>query len=242
VNLFSEKDWVYYDFGPKECVPLVCIPGITGTPDVFYKQMISLCPKGYRIIAVCILFNWLILFSSQRYCDKNVQNVTIKWILYQVESPAYTTHERWLKGFDRFLDTLKLPKVLIQTQLSVSFDCFNFLLFWHEHWTWPITSIHIFLLNLNNSMFSFSSSDSSLWNCIGRLLSSMLCSVPTQACRIVDFVYYILWYTILRWQRSLCRTVCSLWWNKHKHQHKHILSSHSSNSINLNFSYNEIQS
>jgi maspardin len=79
VHLFSEKDWVYYDFGPKECVPLVCIPGITGTPDVFYKQILSLCPKGYRIIAV--------------------------------ESPPYTTYERWLKGFDRFLDALKISKV-----------------------------------------------------------------------------------------------------------------------------------
>jgi len=48
----NEKIWKYYDFGPKEAVPLVCIPGASGTAEIFYKQMISLCPKGYRIVSV----------------------------------------------------------------------------------------------------------------------------------------------------------------------------------------------
>lgn len=48
----NEKIWKYYDFGPKEATPLVCIPGASGTAEIFYKQMISLCPKGYRIVSV----------------------------------------------------------------------------------------------------------------------------------------------------------------------------------------------
>jgi len=48
----NEKIWKYYDFGPKEAIPLVCIPGASGTAEIFYKQIISLCPKGYRIISV----------------------------------------------------------------------------------------------------------------------------------------------------------------------------------------------
>jgi maspardin len=48
----NEKIWKYYDFGPKDAIPLVCIPGASGTAEVFYRQMISLCPKGYRIVSV----------------------------------------------------------------------------------------------------------------------------------------------------------------------------------------------
>jgi len=31
---------------------LLCIPGASGTAEIFYRQMISLCPKGYRIISI----------------------------------------------------------------------------------------------------------------------------------------------------------------------------------------------
>lgn len=47
-----EKVWKYYDWGPKELPPLVCIPGVSGTAESFYKQFLTLCPRGYRVIAV----------------------------------------------------------------------------------------------------------------------------------------------------------------------------------------------
>lgn len=39
------KQWRYYDFGPKTVPPLICIPGITGTADVYYKQIMALSMK-----------------------------------------------------------------------------------------------------------------------------------------------------------------------------------------------------
>ncbi len=42
----------FYDYGPKDVPPLVFIPGASGTAEVFYKQFLSLCPKGYRLISV----------------------------------------------------------------------------------------------------------------------------------------------------------------------------------------------
>ncbi|EGG13405.1 alpha/beta hydrolase fold-1 domain-containing protein [Cavenderia fasciculata] len=48
----SEKVWKYYDFGPKDVAPLILIPGVSGTGEIFYKQMVSLCPKGFRLIAI----------------------------------------------------------------------------------------------------------------------------------------------------------------------------------------------
>ncbi|CAN8237992.1 unnamed protein product [Cochlearia groenlandica] len=52
------KQWRYYDYGPKTVPPLICIPGIAGTADVYYKQIMSLSIKGYRVISVDIPRVW----------------------------------------------------------------------------------------------------------------------------------------------------------------------------------------
>ncbi|KAL5541060.1 hypothetical protein UlMin_042633 [Ulmus minor] len=52
------KQWRYYDFGPKEVPPLICLPGTAGTADVYYKQIMALSFKGYRIISVDIPRVW----------------------------------------------------------------------------------------------------------------------------------------------------------------------------------------
>ncbi|XP_047327535.1 maspardin-like [Impatiens glandulifera] len=54
----GSKQWRYYDFGPKSVPPLICLPGIAGTADVFYKQIMSLSMKGYRVISVDIPRVW----------------------------------------------------------------------------------------------------------------------------------------------------------------------------------------
>ncbi|XP_071919350.1 uncharacterized protein [Coffea arabica] len=54
----GSKHWRYYDFGPKAVPPLICLPGITGTADVHYKQIMSLSMKGYRVISVDIPRVW----------------------------------------------------------------------------------------------------------------------------------------------------------------------------------------
>ncbi|KAJ6712324.1 ACID CLUSTER PROTEIN 33 [Salix viminalis] len=52
------KQWRYYDFGPKVVPPLICLPGIAGTSDVYYKQIMALSLKGYRVISVDIPCVW----------------------------------------------------------------------------------------------------------------------------------------------------------------------------------------
>ncbi|KAJ8764195.1 hypothetical protein K2173_005375 [Erythroxylum novogranatense] len=52
------KQWRYYDFGPKVVPPLICLPGLAGTADVYYKQIMSLSMKGYRVISVDIPRVW----------------------------------------------------------------------------------------------------------------------------------------------------------------------------------------
>ncbi|XP_076919016.1 uncharacterized protein LOC143579656 isoform X2 [Bidens hawaiensis] len=52
------KQWRYYDFGPKVMPPLICLPGTAGTADVYYKQIMALSIKGYRVISVDIPRVW----------------------------------------------------------------------------------------------------------------------------------------------------------------------------------------
>ncbi|CAN1834198.1 spg21 [Linum perenne] len=54
----GSKQWRYYDFGPKMVPPLICLPGIAGTADVYYKQIMALSMKGYRVISVDIPRVW----------------------------------------------------------------------------------------------------------------------------------------------------------------------------------------
>ncbi|KAH9721472.1 Maspardin [Citrus sinensis] len=52
------KQWRYYDFGPKVVPPLICLPGTAGTAEVYYKQIMALSMKGYRVISVDIPRVW----------------------------------------------------------------------------------------------------------------------------------------------------------------------------------------
>ncbi|ROT73278.1 putative maspardin isoform X2, partial [Penaeus vannamei] len=47
------KVWKLYDAGPRgvRC-PLICLPPVSGTADCFYKQILPLTARGYRIISI----------------------------------------------------------------------------------------------------------------------------------------------------------------------------------------------
>ncbi|XP_063241417.1 maspardin-like isoform X2 [Bacillus rossius redtenbacheri] len=52
VDSDSSKGWKLYDSGPKSVkTPLVCLPPVSGTADVFFKQLLPLSAKGIRVIA-----------------------------------------------------------------------------------------------------------------------------------------------------------------------------------------------
>ncbi|XP_021320940.1 maspardin isoform X3 [Sorghum bicolor] len=77
----GSKLWSYYDFGPKVVPPLVCIPGIAGTADVYYKQIMSLCMKGYRVISIDVPQVWNHhewIHSFEKFLDSmNIHHVHI---------------------------------------------------------------------------------------------------------------------------------------------------------------------
>uniref|UniRef100_T1JNR9 Maspardin n=1 Tax=Strigamia maritima TaxID=126957 RepID=T1JNR9_STRMM len=60
------KVWTYYDAGPRHIrCPLVCIPPVSGTADVYYKQLLSLSARGYRVLSV----EYPVYWSMPDFCE-----------------------------------------------------------------------------------------------------------------------------------------------------------------------------
>lgn len=52
----DSKVWSLYDAGPRSIrCPLIFLPPVSGTADVFFQQILALTGWGYRVIAVSIL-------------------------------------------------------------------------------------------------------------------------------------------------------------------------------------------
>ncbi|XP_039759217.1 maspardin-like [Pararge aegeria] len=52
VDSDGSKAWRIFDSGPKSVnCPLVCLPPVSGTADIFYKQIMGLTTRGIRVIA-----------------------------------------------------------------------------------------------------------------------------------------------------------------------------------------------
>ncbi|XP_058805403.1 maspardin-like [Phymastichus coffea] len=66
VDSDGTKGWKVYDSNPKtiKC-PLVCLPPVSGTADIYFKQLLALSAKGYRIISAEPPVYW----SVKEWCD-----------------------------------------------------------------------------------------------------------------------------------------------------------------------------
>ena len=52
----DSKIWSLYDAGPRNIrCPLIFLPPVSGTADVFFRQILALTGWGYRVIAVSIV-------------------------------------------------------------------------------------------------------------------------------------------------------------------------------------------
>ncbi|XP_050725928.1 maspardin-like isoform X2 [Eriocheir sinensis] len=58
--------WKVYEAGPRgvRC-PLVCLPPVIGTADCFYRQILSLTARGYRVITV----EYPVYWSVVEWCE-----------------------------------------------------------------------------------------------------------------------------------------------------------------------------
>lgn len=66
VDSDPSKEWKIFDSGPKSVkAPLVCLPPVSGTADIFFKQVLALNAKGVRVIAAEHPVYW----SVREWCD-----------------------------------------------------------------------------------------------------------------------------------------------------------------------------
>ncbi|XP_071844725.1 maspardin-like [Apostichopus japonicus] len=62
----GKTHWTLYDAGPRNVrCPLVCLPPVSGTADVYFKQLLGLSAKGYRVIAMEFPVHW----NIQEFCE-----------------------------------------------------------------------------------------------------------------------------------------------------------------------------
>ncbi|CAH0389644.1 unnamed protein product [Bemisia tabaci] len=62
----SSKGWKIYDSGPRSIsTPLIFLPPVSGTADVYFKQLLSLGAKGYRVISAEHPVYW----SVREWCE-----------------------------------------------------------------------------------------------------------------------------------------------------------------------------
>ncbi|XP_043239043.1 maspardin-like [Amphibalanus amphitrite] len=60
------KVWRLYDVGPRSVsCPIVFLPPLSGTADVFFRQLLSLSSRGYRVLSVSYPVYW----SVQEFCE-----------------------------------------------------------------------------------------------------------------------------------------------------------------------------
>ncbi|XP_033223725.1 maspardin-like [Belonocnema kinseyi] len=66
VDVDGTKGWKVYDSNPKtvKC-PLICLAPASGTADVFFKQILGLAAKGYRVISAEAPVYW----NVKEWCD-----------------------------------------------------------------------------------------------------------------------------------------------------------------------------
>lgn len=62
----GSKVWTMYDSGPRNITcPLICFPPVSGTADVFFRQILALSGRGYRVIALEHPIYW----SVAEWCE-----------------------------------------------------------------------------------------------------------------------------------------------------------------------------
>lgn len=57
----DSKVWALYDAGPKNVrCPIIFLPPVSGTAEVFFHQMLALTGWGYRVISVSFHKNYTV--------------------------------------------------------------------------------------------------------------------------------------------------------------------------------------
>ncbi|KAG6399241.1 hypothetical protein SASPL_140717 [Salvia splendens] len=111
----GSKQWRYYDFGPKYVPPLICLPGIAGTADVYYKQIMSLSNKGLTseqrdVMPVFPIVDAVV--SPFEFCCVVFTYWNLKgYRVISVDIPRVWNNQEWIQAFEKFLDVIDVHHI-----------------------------------------------------------------------------------------------------------------------------------
>lgn len=146
VDSSGNKEWTIYDAGPKTIKsPLIFLPPVSGTADVFFKQILTLSSLGFRVISVdspafwsvrdwCIGFRRLLdhlqldlvhIFGSslggflaQKFAEMTNKNPRVKSLLL-----CNTFNDTSIFGYTNTAATFwMMPSVVLKKMVISGFD------------------------------------------------------------------------------------------------------------------------
>ncbi|XP_074956817.1 maspardin isoform X1 [Phalacrocorax aristotelis] len=131
----DSKVWSLYDAGPRSIrCPLIFLPPVSGTADVFFQQILALTGWGYRVIANEAMLHFPLqtcsaVLSLVYFCASEGEVFPLSGCRYRAEEardageagccpetfnlqyPVYWDHLEFCDGFRKLLDHLQLDKV-----------------------------------------------------------------------------------------------------------------------------------
>ncbi|XP_028291714.1 maspardin isoform X2 [Gouania willdenowi] len=100
----DSKVWSLYDAGPKSVrCPIIFLPPVSGTAEVFFKQLLTLTGSGYRVISVHLFGASLGGFLAQKFAECTHKSPRVHSLILcnsfsdtSIFNQAWTANSFWL--------------------------------------------------------------------------------------------------------------------------------------------------
>ncbi|KAJ8790381.1 hypothetical protein J1605_021458 [Eschrichtius robustus] len=111
----DSKIWSLYDAGPRNIrCPLIFLPPVSGTADVFFRQILALTGWGYRVIAVHLFGASLGGFLAQKFAEYTHKSPRVhSLILCNSFSDTSIFNQTWTANSFWLMPSFMLKKIVL---------------------------------------------------------------------------------------------------------------------------------
>uniref|UniRef100_A0A8C9ILJ5 SPG21 abhydrolase domain containing, maspardin n=1 Tax=Piliocolobus tephrosceles TaxID=591936 RepID=A0A8C9ILJ5_9PRIM len=111
----DSKIWSLYDAGPRSIrCPLIFLPPVSGTADVFFRQILALTGWGYRVIAVHLFGASLGGFLAQKFAEYTHKSPRVhSLILCNSFSDTSIFNQTWTANSFWLMPAFMLKKIVL---------------------------------------------------------------------------------------------------------------------------------
>nr|XP_014354120.1 PREDICTED: maspardin isoform X2 [Latimeria chalumnae] len=111
----DSKVWSLYDAGPRSIrCPIIFLPPVSGTADVFFQQMLALAGWGYRVIIVHLFGASLGGFLAQKFAEYTYKSPRVhSLILCNSFSDTSIFNQTWTANSFWLMPAFMLKKIVL---------------------------------------------------------------------------------------------------------------------------------